>query len=288
MTVGITGAGGHLGQSLVRYTVSRVPASSVVAITRDPAKLAAFSQQGVQVRPGDFGHPDGLAAAFAGIDRLMIIPTGDLLPGVRTAQQTAAIRAAVAAGVHHVTYISTVSPRPDPKNELLDSHFATEQALITSGAAWTLLRMNVYMDTLLDAAKRAIASGTYAAAPGAPAAYVVRDDIAAAAAGILATDGHDGITYHATGPASVGQSEIAAAIAKASGKPVVFQTMTEGEQRAGLEAAGLPGFLVDIFAGFQAALRAGAFDLVTGDVERLSGKRAQSAAEFFTRGLSAG
>jgi NAD(P)H dehydrogenase (quinone) len=285
MTIGITGAGGHLGTSLVRHALARVPAGTIVAITRQPAKLAASGQPGLQVRPGDFSHPESLAAAFAGIDRLVIIPTGDLQPGVRTAQHTAAIHAAVAAGVRHVTYISTVSPRPDPKNELLNSHFATEQALIASGAAWTILRMSVYMDSVLDAAKRAIASGSHAAVPGAPAAYVVRDDVAAAAAGILATSGHDGITYHATGPVSVSQPEIAAALAAASRKPVAFQAITESAQRAGLEAAGLPAFLVDIFSGFQAALRAGAFDLVTGDVERLSGKRAQSPADFFAQAI---
>jgi len=69
---------------------------------------------------------------------------------------------------------------------------------------------------------------------------------------------------------------------------VAFQTTTEAEQRAGLEAAGLPGFLVDIFAGFQAALREGAFDLATGEAERLSGTLAPSAAGFFARGLGAG
>ncbi len=284
-TVGITGASGHLGMSLVRHTLARVPASSIVAVTRTPARLDEFSQQGVQVRAGDFNQP-GLTAAFEGVERLMIIPTGDLMPGVRIKQHTAAIQAAVASRVRHITYISTVSPRPDPKNDLLNSHFDTEQALIASGAAWTILRMNVYMDTLLDAAKRAIAAGSYAAVPGAPAAYVVRDDIAATAAGILATDGHDGITYHATGPVSVSQPEIAAAIAQASGRPVAFSAITEAEQRAGLEAAGLPAFLVNLFSGFQAALRAGAFDLVSGDVERLAGKRAQSPAEFFARALS--
>lgn len=142
------------------------------------------------------------------------------------------------------------------------------------------------METLLDGAKRAIESGSYAAVPGAPAAYVVRDDIAAAAAGILATSGHDGITYHATGPVSVGQPEIAAIIAKIAGKPVAFTEMPAAQQRAGLAAAGLPGFLVDTIAGFQAALRDGAFDLVTGDVERLSGKRAESPAEFLGRMLA--
>lgn len=285
MTIGITGAGGQLGTALVRHTLSRVPANSIVAITRNPDKLETFSRQGVQVRAGDFNEPSGLAAAFKGIERLILIPTGDLQPGVRLRQHTAAVKAAVAGGVRHLIYISTVSARPDPKNELFDSHFATEQALITSGAAWTLLRMSVYMETLLDPAKRALASGSYAAVPGAPAAYVLRDDIAAAAAGILATSGHEGITYHATGPVSVSQPEIAKAIAEAGGRPVRFAEMTAAQQRAGLEAAGLPGPLVDLLFGFQAALRAGAFDLVTGDVERLSGKRAQSPAEFFTRAL---
>lgn len=285
MTIGITGASGHLGTSLVRHALSRVPAASIVAVTRNPAKLEAFSQQGVQVRAGDFSNPSGLPSAFAGIERLVIIPTGELQPGVRTKQHTAAIQAAVQAGVRHVTYISTVSARPDPNNELFDSHFATEQALIHSGAGWTILRMSCYMETLLDGAKRAIASGSYSAVPGAPAAYVVRDDIAAAAAGILATSGHDGITYHATGPVSISQPEIAAAVAKASGKPVAFAPIAGEQQRAGLEAAGLPAALVNIFFGFQVALRAGAFDLVTGDVERLSGKRAESPAGFFARML---
>jgi len=286
MTIGITGAGGQMGTVLLRHALSRVAASEIVAITRNPSKLAEFSQQGVQVRTGDFNDREGLAAAFQGIERLMIIPTGDLQPGVRRRQQADAIERAVSSGVRHVTYISTVSPRPDPNNELMNSHFATEQALIGSGAAWTLLRMSVYTNTLLDAAKRAVASGAYSAVPGAPAAYVTRDDIAAAAAGILTTKGHEGITYHATGPISVSQPEIADALGKASGKPVRFAEITEAQQRAGLEAAGLPPFLVNTFAGFQSALRAGAFDLVTGDVERLSGKRAESPAEFLGRMLA--
>lgn len=285
MKLGITGAGGHMGSALLRYALGRTPASNLVAITRNPAKLEEFSQHGVEVRAGDFNHPSELASALRGIERLVIIPTGDLAPGVRTRQHTGAIQAAVSAGVQHLTYVSSVSPRPDPNNALLDSHFATEQAVIASGVAWTLLRMSVYMDTLLDAARRAVASGSYAAVSGAPAAYVTRDDIAAAAAGILCTPGHAGITYHATGPVSVTQEEIVELIGKASGKNIAFSPMPAEQQRAGLEAAGLPPFVVSAIAGFQAALRAGAFDLVTGDVARLSGKPAESPLHFFTRSL---
>ena len=289
MKIGITGAGGQLGAALVRYAAGRTSASNIVAITRSPAKLEQLSQQGVQVRAGDFNQPSGLAAAFHGIERMVIVPTSDLQPGVRSRQQAAAIQAAVAGGVQHLIYISTVSARPDPGNSLFDSHFTTEQALIAAGVAWTILRMSIYTDSLLDAAKRAAALGSYAAVPGAPAAYVVRDDIAAAAAGILCTPGHAGITYHATGPVSLTQAEIAEAIAEAAGKPIAFSEMSAEQQRAGLEAAGLPPALVSGIAGFQAALRAGAFDLVTGDVERLSGKPAESLSHFLGRtlGLSA-
>jgi NAD(P)H dehydrogenase (quinone) len=286
MKVGITGSGGQMGAAAVRYTLARVPASDIVAITRNPEKLAQLSKEGVEVRAGDFNKPAGMAEAFQGIERLLIIPTADLQPGLRIRQQSGAIQAAVAAGVRHIIYISTVSARPDPNNELFASHFATEQALIQSGASWTILRMSIYMDTLLDPARRALAAGSYSAVPGAPAAYILRDDIAATAAGILATPGHEGITYHATGPVSVTQEEIAEAISQAGGKRIAFSAMTEAQQRAGLEAAGLPPFILNAILGFQAALRAGAFDLVTSDVARLAGRPATSPAEFFTRALA--
>jgi len=286
MKIGITGAGGQLGTLLLKHAQARIPASDLIAITRSPAKLESFSKQGIEVRAGDFAQPASLPAAFHGIDRLLIIPTSDLQPGARKRQHTAAIQAAVAARVKHVLYISTVGSHPDPNNELFDSHFATDMALMTAGVPWTLLRMSVYMETLLDNAKRAISSGTYSAVPGAPAAYVLRDDIAAAAAGILASEGHEGRTYHATGPVSITQAEIADAIAKASGKPVRFVEMTEAQQRAGLEAAGLPPALVNLFAGFQVSLRKGAFDLVTADIARLAGRPAQSPLAFFKTGLA--
>ncbi len=283
MTIGITGASGQLGQGLVRHALSRVSPSDLVAITRNPAKLEQFPR--IQTRAGDFSQPAGLEAAFQGIDRLVIIPTGDLQPGVRIKQHSDAIDAAVRAGVRHVIYISSVSPRPDANNVLLDSHFATEQKLIHSPLSWTLLRMSVYTDSLLNAAKQAAASGAYSAVPGAPAAYIVRDDIAAAAAAILATPGHVGITYHATGSESLGPSQIAAILSKVTGKPISFTEMTEAQQRAGLAAAGLPPFLVDGIMGFGTALRAGAFDLVTSDVARLTGKAPESVEQFLTRSL---
>jgi NAD(P)H dehydrogenase (quinone) len=280
MTLGITGAGGQLGAALLRHTLNRTAASHVVAITRHPEKISL-----VTARAGDFNQPGSLLEAFRGIERLVMIPTADLSPGVRARQHRDAIAAAKQAGVQHVIYISSVSPRLDPNNELLDSHFATEQALIASGLNWTLLRMSIYADTLVDAARQAVASGVYSAVPGEPAAYVAREDIAAAAAGILTSPGHHGITYHATGPASLSQREVAEAISEATGKPVKLAEITPEQWRQGMLSAGLPAFVVDAIAGFHGALRAGAFDLVTGDVRRLAGKPAQPVVEFLRGAL---
>jgi uncharacterized protein YbjT (DUF2867 family) len=182
VTVGITGASGHLAASAVAYLLERVSPSDVIALTRTPAKLDTLTRQGIRVRSADFNDPSGLAKAFEGVNRLLVIPTPDLMPGVRPRQHSAAIDAAVAAGVAHITYISTVGAHPGSSDGLPESHFATEQRLMTSSAAWNVLRMSLFAETLIDPATRAAGSGTWSAPESAPISYVARDDVAAAAA----------------------------------------------------------------------------------------------------------
>jgi NAD(P)H dehydrogenase (quinone) len=285
MRIGVTGSSGQLGQGVVRHLLTRTSASDIVAITRSPEKVAAFSSQGVNVRTGDFNDRAGLEKAFAGVERLLIIPASDLTPNVRPVQHRTAIAAAVSAGVPHITYISTVGARPGPSDGIMETHFATEQALIASGATWTLLRMSIYAEALLGSAKQALSTHTYSALKGAPAAYIVRDNLAAAAAGLLTTNGHEGVTYHASGPASVTAAQIADAIAKAGRTTVQYTPITAAQLESGLAAMGLPPAFVSGISRFQQALQAGAFDVVTGDVERLSGRRPESIEDFLRRSL---
>jgi NAD(P)H dehydrogenase (quinone) len=285
MRIGVTGASGQLGMGVVRHLLARTSASDIVAITRTPEKLSAFSSQGVSVRAGDFNDGPGLEKAFSGLERVLIIPGSDLTPNVRPAQHRTAINAAMAAGAGQIIYVSTVGARPERTDGIMGTHFATEQALITSGATWTLLRMSIYAEMLLDSAKQALSTHTYAALQGAPAAYIVRDDLAAAAAGLLTSNGHEGVTYHATGPASLTAAQIADIIAKVGRTTVQFSAITAAQLESGLAAAGLPPAIVDSISRFQQALQAGAFDVVTGDVARLSGRQPESVENFLTRTL---
>src|SRR6185503_15170927 len=102
-----------------------------------------------------------------------------------------------------------------------------------------------------------------------------------------ASDGHAGITYFATGPVSLTSEQIASAVGAAFGKTVACTTLSDEQVRAGLAAAGLPAPMADVLARFQEASAAGLFDVVTHDVERLSGRPAQSAVDFIVAALKA-
>jgi NAD(P)H dehydrogenase (quinone) len=272
---------------IVRHLLERTSASDIIAITRRPEKLEAFASQGLTVRAGDFNDRAVLEKAFSGVDRLLIIPGSDLTPDVRPAQHRTAINAAKTAGVGHIIYISSIGCRPGPPDGILETHFSTEQALITSGAPWTLLRMSIYAEALLNGAKQALSTHSYSALAGAPAAYIVRDDLAAAAAGLITTKGHEGITYHASGPGSMGPSQIAEIVGRLARTTVQFSPITAAQLESNLGGVGLPPLVVNAISRFQQALQAGAFDLVTGDVERLSGRRPESLESFLSRSLGA-
>jgi NAD(P)H dehydrogenase (quinone) len=135
MKIGITGASGHLGAATVEHLKKRVGAVQIVGISRTPQKVAALS---VEARVGDFDQPDSLAKAFAGLDRVLIIPTNDMRPGVRAKQGTTAIQRAVDAGVAHVVFMSALGARAAEVPYLWESYFVPEQALMRAARSWSI------------------------------------------------------------------------------------------------------------------------------------------------------
>ena len=75
----VTGASGQLGRQVVELLVE-AGASPIVAVSRNPEKVADLQAKGVETRQGDFNDPASLEAAFAGGKRLLIISTDDLEP----------------------------------------------------------------------------------------------------------------------------------------------------------------------------------------------------------------
>ena len=268
MKIGVSGAGGHLGGAVVRELAQRAGGHEVVAISRTPDQVSGAFER----RVGDYDRPESLVNAYAGLDRLLVIPTVAPEPGKRGAQNVTAIEAAVRAGVKHIVFMSAVGTRHEEEPSRGASYWRGERHLIATAPAWTILRMNFYAEAFVPMAQAALNQGVLAALAENRAAFVARDDVAAAAAGILLGDGHAGAIYNATGPERLSGAERAELIASISGRPVAFRVINEEQLRAGLAKAGLPAGAVNIVAGIQQSFAAGVFDIVTGDVERLGGR----------------
>jgi NAD(P)H dehydrogenase (quinone) len=268
MKIGVSGASGHLGSAVVSELLQRPGAHEVVTITRTPDTVSGPARG----RFGDYNRPESLAEAYAGLDRLLIITTLDPEPGKRGAQNVAAIDAAVNAGVEHIVFMSAVGTRQEEEPARGASYWRGEQHLIATAPSWTVLRMNFYAEAFVPLAQAALRQGMLTGLAENRAAFVARDDVAAAAAGILIGDGHAGAIYNATGPERLSGAERAGVIADITGRPLAFRVITEEQLRAGLTQAALPAAAVNIVVGIQASFAAGAFDIATGDVERLGGR----------------
>ena len=279
MKIGVSGASGHLGRAVVSELLQRAGGHEVVAITRTPETISGPAQG----RFGDYNRPESLAEAYAGLDRLLIIPTHG--PGERGTQNVAAIDAAVRAGVKHIVFMSTAGARQEEEPALGASYWRGEQRLIATARAWTILRMNYYAEGLVQQAQVSLDQGALTGLAENRVGFVARGDVAAAAAGILIGDGHAGAIYNATGPERLSGAERAALIAEITGRPLAFLAVPEEQLRAGLALAGLPVAVVNIAISIQASFAAGAFDIVTGDVERLAGRPPKPLREVLAGAL---
>jgi NAD(P)H dehydrogenase (quinone) len=268
MKIGVSGASGHLGKAVVLELLQRPGGHKVVAISRTPETVSAAAQG----RLGDYDRPESLAQAYAGLDRLLIIPTLEPVPGKRAAQNVAAIDAAVKAGVKHIVFMSSAGARQEEEPALTPTYWRGEQRLVATAPAWTILRMNFYAESFAPQAQASLGQGVLAGLAENRVAFVSRDDVAAAAAGILLGEGHAGATYNATGPERLTGAERAALVAEITGRPLAFVAITEEQLRAGLTKANLPVAVVNIVISIQRAFAAGAFDILTSDVERLGGR----------------
>jgi NAD(P)H dehydrogenase (quinone) len=256
-TLLVTGAGGQLGRQVVE-TLLATGVASIVATSRDPARLSDLAAKGVDVRHADFDEPASLQRAFAGVDRMLLVSTDRIdRPGPRLAQHRAAVAAAKAAGVGHIVYTSAPAPQPVPGGALIDDHFWTEVAIFESGLEWTILRNSLYAETTLKSLAHALATGELYTASGHGArSWVSRADCARTAAAVLV--GATGRQIlDVTGPAALTLADLVAIAAEVSGRPLRHVVVGINDYRKRLKAAGLSAMFVDGMADFDVATARG-------------------------------
>ena len=274
-TVAVTGASGQLGRLVVEALLRR-NAGPIVAIVRNPAKVADLAEQGVEIRQASYGDDEAFDRALAGVDRLLLISGTDF--GDRVAQHTGVIRAAERAGVRLLAYTSI--PRADQNPMVLaQEHRDTEAVLAESTVPHVFLRNGWYWENYADRAAAAAEHGVLHGSAGeGRVSAAARADYAEAAAAVLTTDGHAGRSYELGGE-SLTYPALAQVISEVSGKSVDYSDVSEAEYAAALEQNGLPTPVAHVLANADTGIRDGWLDVTTGDLAELIGRPATPPAE---------
>ncbi|GGN69142.1 NAD(P)-dependent oxidoreductase [Actinoplanes lobatus] len=282
MTIAVTGATGHLGRLVVDALIARGAApGDIVATARDTTKAAGLAALGVQVREADYDRPETLAAAFAGVDRLLLI-SGNAI-GQRVSQHTAVVEAAKAAGVGFLAYTSILRADTSPIG-LAPEHLATEQVVAASGIPFALLRNGWYIENYAASFGPAVEHGALLGSAGdGRIAAATRADFAEAAAVVLLR-GEPGV-HELAGDQPFTMAELAAEVARQTGAPVAYQDLPADDYRAALVTAGLPGQFADLFADTDVKIRDGHLDDSTGTLSRLIGRSTTPLAEAVATAL---
>ncbi|WP_042200266.1 SDR family oxidoreductase [Paenibacillus camerounensis] len=267
MKIGFTGATGQFGSIVAEALLKKVPADSLVASVRNPEKAESLRGLGVDVRHGDFDQPATLDAAFAGVDRLLIV-SADGDNDTRIRQHKAAVDAAVRAGIGFIAYTS-VGHADASSLFLAPVHRATEEFIRESGIPYAFLRNNWYLENEAGSIQAAVAGAPWLTSAGeGKVGWATRRDYAEAAAAVLTGEGHENAVYELSGK-PLTQSELAAVVSGALGKEVPVQQVDDATYSSVMASAGVPEAALPIVVAIQAAIREGALDIESGDLEKL-------------------
>ncbi|WP_248923961.1 SDR family oxidoreductase [Paenibacillus hamazuiensis] len=266
----VTGATGKLGSKVVEALLKTVPASQLAVSVRNPEKAESLRARGVDVRQGDFDRPETLDAAFAGIDRILIISAdGDNETRIR--QHTNAVEAAARAKVSFIAYTS-VGNASDSKLFLAPPHQAAEKAILNTGIPYSFLRNNWYLENETASIQAVLAGAPWITSAGSgKVGWALQQEYAEAAAAVLTGSGHENTIYELSGKLLT-QEELASALGAVLGKEVPVQQVDDAAYAEIMKNAGVPDFVIPILVGIQQGIREGTLEIESSDFEKLLGR----------------
>ncbi|HUC91138.1 MAG TPA: SDR family oxidoreductase [Paenibacillus sp.] len=273
MSIYVTGATGELGSLVITHLLKQMSASRITAIVRNVEKASSLAERGIEVRYGDYSDPASLAKAFAGASRLLFVSSPDSDDTNRIVQHANVVKAAKEAGVGHIAYTSFAFAEQSAI-PLAHVHLATEHAIRTTGIPYTFLRNSLYTEVFVNPALHAsVEHGAVVTNTGTGTLNTAtRNDLAAAAAEVLAGEGHENKTYTLVSDQTWSFDELARIMSEITGKPIVHRAVSFAEQKSMLiHDAGLPEPVAGMIAGIYQAVAEGETSKTSGDLRSLIG-----------------
>ena len=284
-TIAVTGATGQLGR-LVLADLSRLtPNARLIGLVRNPAAAKALSDRGVELRAADYEDAASVAAALAGVDKVLLISSSEI--GRRVPQHRNVIEAAKKAGVKLLAYTSILRADDNPM-ALAAEHRQTEALIRASGLPFVFLRNGWYTENYTGNLAAAVQHGAVLGSAGnGRISSAARADFAAAAAAVLASrESQAGKIYELAGDGAFTLAEYAAEIAKQSAKAVVYKNLPEADYKAALQTVGVPEAFAQIFAESDAKAAHDVLYDTGGQLSRLIGRPTTTMAQSVKAALA--
>ncbi len=263
----VTGGTGKVGEAVV----------AELKKAEAPMRLAARSPQkaGPDAVAFDFDRPETFAPALRGIEKLFLLTSGG------TEREGPVVDAAAKAGVRHVVKLSVWGAETEAFS-FARAHRAIEKKIEASRLSHTFLRPNGFMQNFSTFLAPVIRSqGAFFFPSDFRHSIVDTRDVGAVGARALIDDrAHAGRAYKLSGPESLSNSEIAARLTAAAGKPIAFVRVPKEEYRKGLVGSGMPEGYVDAYLDLLRFYDTGKGEEITGDAERVLGRKPGSFDAF--------
>ena len=277
----VTGATGKFGTKVVEALLKIVPANQLAVSVRNPEKAKELHSRGVEVRQGDFDHPETLDSAFAGIERLLIVSAdGDNETRIR--QHANAVAAAERSGVKFIAYTSLANTQ-ESTNLFAPTHKATEEAIKKTGIPYSFLRNNWYLENEIPSIQGVLAGAPWVTSAGnGKVGWALQQDYAEAAATVLSENGHNNTIYELSGK-PLSQEEFVSVLGDILGKEIPIQQIDDANYTENMKAAGIKDFVVPILVDIQRSIREGSLDVESNDFEIVLGRPATPIKEALTQ-----
>lgn len=248
-----------------------------------------LGQRGVPVRLAsrttkpafDWTDRNTWSEALNGAGAVYLVYQPDLaVPGAKE-DITALAKLALAAGAPRIVMLSG-------RGE--EEALASEQALIESGADWTVIRSAWFNQNFSEGMFRDMVMAGEVALPvgGVKEPFVDIDDIAEIAVMALTEDGHVGQLYEVTGPRLLTFSQAVEEVARASGRKVSFQQISHEAFMTGAADMGLPQDILWLLNMLFAETLDGRNEHLTDGVKEALGRPAQDFSAYAREAAAAG
>ncbi|MBN9234286.1 MULTISPECIES: NAD(P)H-binding protein [Phyllobacteriaceae] len=261
----VLAATGNVGAPLVAELLGK--GEKVKAASRSATPALSAGAEAVRL---DLSDPRGLEPALEGVDRIYAVsPTGYL-------DQVGLLGPVVeAAATRNIKVVLQTAIGVDASDAIPFRQL--ELRLERSGAPFVILRPNWFSDNFATYWAAGVQAGEIRVPAGeGKTSFIDARDIAAAAAGALTSDRHDGKAFALTGSKAYGYVEAAALLSNALGRTIQYRSVDDRTFVADTVRNGLSQGYAELLAAIFHPVAEGWVAAVTDSVELLSGKKPRS------------